>query len=202
MHLKLFLFSFIFCISLNAKECSPYYNPERFYEANEKLIELIDNNLFNKKLSFFGNSQELEKLGFVREKDYFISNHNHIRVNDYLYPSINGLWKYKLNDGKIDEINIAKIELYQYKDAQIAYELNEMYDNYWSDWVENGYEMQLTPEQTLFRYNDTYFSFSVYIYGVKGDSTPLKGTVINYWFKNYTKHVNKYIKCTKEKNDS
>ncbi len=46
-----------------------------------------------------------------------------------------------------------------------------------------------------FRYNDKYFSFSVYIYGFVGDTTPLKGTIINYWFKDYTKHVNEYIQC-------
>lgn len=62
--------------------------------------------------------------------------------------------------------------------------------------------MQLTPEQTLFRYNNDYFSMSVFIYGVDVDTTPLKGTIINFWFKNFTKEVETYKKCMKDKNDS
>jgi len=200
--LKLFVCCFIFWVSLGAKECSPYYNPERFYETNDEMNELIDNHISSKDLPFFGNGEKFEKLNFKKEKNYFISNDKHTIMKEYIYPISNGLWKYTTNNGKIDEMSIAQVELYRYKDAQIAYDINEMYGNFWADWTEDGYEMQLTPEQTLFRYNDTYFSFSVYIYGFKGDATALKGTVINYWFKDYTKHVNKYIKCMKEKNDS
>ncbi len=43
---------------------------------------------------------------------------------------------------------------------------------------------------------------SVFIYGIKGDSTALSGTVVNFWLKDYTKEVNTYIQCMKGKNDS
>jgi len=200
--IKLFFIGIILLLSLEAKECSPYYNPNKFYEASEHLIELIQTNVNQKGLNLFDKSTKYEKLQFKKENNYFISNKKHTKLNDYVYPSHNGIWKYTISENKIDEINIAQVELYQYTDTQIASELNDNFDNFWSDWTEDGYEMQLTPEQTLFRYNDKYFSFSVYIYGFKGDATPLKGTVINYWFKDYTKHVNKYIQCKKEKNDS
>lgn len=202
MRLKLFLTCFVFILTLNAKECSPYYNPERFYDANENLIELIKNNITDKGFEFFEESQTFKKLAFKKESDYYISTDKHIRLNEYIYPVTKGIWKYKKQNEQIDEINIAQIELYRYKDAEIAEELNQSYGEFWSDWIEDGYEMKLIPEQTLFRYNDKYFTFSVYVYGFIGDATLLKGTIINYWFKDYTKHVNKYIQCKKEKNDS
>ena len=55
--------------------------------------------------------------------------------------------------------------------------------------------MQLTPEQTLFKYNNFYLSLSVFIYGVIGDATKLKTTTVKYHFYNYTKEVNKHIIC-------
>jgi len=202
MFLKLFLGTLLLFVSLNAKECSPYYNPERFYDANDSLIELIEDNINQKGLELFGNSEKYKTLSFKKENDSYVSHDKHTRLNDYIYPASNGLWKYKIIKDKVDEISIARVELYRYSDAEIANDLNDTFENYWSDWLEDGYEMQLTPEQTLFRYNDKYFSFSVYIYGFKGDATPLKGTIVNYWFKDYTKHVNEHIQCMKEKNDS
>jgi len=99
---------------------------------------------------------------------------------------------------KVDEVNIAQVELYRFSDLEIATDINDEFGEFWGNWIEDAYEMQLTPEQTLFRYNNKYFSFSVFIYGVKGDATELKGTVVNYWFKDYTKQVNEYIKCKKQ----
>jgi len=189
-------------LSLNAKECSPYFNPDKYYDANDNLVELIQNNLHAKGLSLFGESSSFKTLNFKKEKDYFLTKGKLTVLKDYIYPTSNGLWKYKTNAKNITELSIAQVELYRYKEEEIAAEINDSYDNLWSDWIEDGYEMQLTPEQTLFRYNDKYFSFSVYIYGFKGDSTPLKGTVINYWFKDYTKQVNQHIQCKKDKNDS
>lgn len=187
----LLLQSFLF-----STQCSLYYSPKKFYEAPEMLIEILDEHLPKEVFPKNGFKKELIKNQEIIKEDSFIEQ------GDYIYPIENGFWKYKKKDNRIDEINIARVEIYRFSDFDIANTINEEFENYWNDYIENAYEMQLTPEQTLFRYNKTYFTMSVFIYGVKGDTTPLKGTVVNLWLKDYTKEVNAYIQCMKEKNDS
>ena len=132
---------------LFASDCSPYFNPNKFYEAPQYLQELLENTNINK-----------EKIEFI----------------------------------------IQKPELYQFRDSEIAQEINENFGGFWADWIEDGYEMQLVPEQTLFHYKDNYFSLEVFVYGVKGDATKLKATTVKYRFYKYTNEVNTYIKCNKK----
>ncbi len=182
--------------TMYANECSSYYDPKKFYEAPEALVEILDENFPNgifKNISF--QKEEIINKE-VLKKDSFI------RFGEYIYPTKNTLWKYKKINSKINEVNISRAEIYRFSDLDIANTINDDFDNYWNDFAENAYEMQLTPEQTLFRYNDAYFTMAVFIYGVKGDQTPLKGTTVNLWIKDYTKEVNTFIKCMKEKNDS
>jgi len=188
-----------FLLSFNllfANECSPYFNPEKFYETSESLTELLDENFPNGIFSKIKFNNQIRKDKEILKKDSFIE------VGEFIYPTISGLWKYKELNGKVDEVSLARVEIYRFADIDIANTINDDFDNFWNDYIEDAYEMQLTPEQTLFRYNNAYFTMSVFIYGVKGDSTPLKGTVVNLWLKDYTKEVNIYIKCMKEKNDS
>ena len=192
----LLIFSFNFS-NAKAEECSPYFNPEKFYEVPEALNEILDetfpNGIFSNEV--FENSQKIDEE-YLR-KDSFV------KSGDYIYPTKSGFWKYKKTskalENKITEVNLARAEIYRFSDIDIANTINDDFDNFWQDYIENAYEMQLTPEQTLFRYNNAYFTMSVFIYGVKGDSTPLKGTVVNLWLKDYTKEVNTYIKCIKGK---
>lgn len=193
--LKILVFLFSFCI-LYAHECSPYFNPEKFYETPESLTELLDENFPNGIFSNKKFNNEIKKNDEILKKENFVEN------GEYIYPTKSGFWKYKKINNKIDEVNLARAEIYRFSDMDIANTVNDDFDNFWQDYLENAYEMQLTPEQTLFRYNNTYFTMSVFIYGVKGDSTPLKGTIVNLWLKDYTKEVNTHIKCMKEKNDS
>ena len=193
---KLLLTLLILNSYLFGSQCSPYYNPNKFYEAPEMLIEILDEYLPQGVFPKNGFQKELIKNEEIIKRDSFI------KQGDYIYPIKNGFWKYKKKNEKIDEVNIARVEIYRFSDFDIANTINEEFENYWNDYLENAYEMQLTPEQTLFRYNNTYFTMSVFIYGVKGDTTPLKGTVVNLWLKDYTKEVNAHIQCMKEKNDS
>ena len=146
--MKLILLLVILINFAYADGCSPYFNPNRFYDAPEYLEELL--------------------------KDT------------------------KIDDKKI-KFTIQKNELYKFSDLEIANEINGNFKGFWSDWIEDGYEMQLVPEDTLFKYQNNYLSLSVYIYGVKGDATKLKTTTVKYEFYNYTKHVNEYIKCQRSK---
>ena len=143
----LLFFTFYFLPFTFAEECSPYFNPNKFYDAPEYLQKL------------------LADINFNKQKDKF---------------------------------NIEQKELYRFKDIDIANDINENFGGFWSDWIEDGYEMQLTPEHTLFKYNNFYFSLSVFIYGVVGDATKLKATTVKYYFYNYTTEVNKYMKCKKD----
>lgn len=143
---KLLLFIFITNF-LFASDCSPYFNPDRFYESPEYLQELLkDIDIDDKKIKF----------------------------------------------------TIEKKELYRFNESDIANEINENFGGFWNDWLEDGYEMQLTPEDTVFKYKDNYLSLQVFIYGVKGDATEYKGTIIKYKFYNYTKDVSQYIICKKK----
>jgi len=151
---KLFLIIFVLSSSVVATECSPYFNPDRFYKAPEYLTTLLKNKVIN-------NGQEF---------------------------------------------TIEKKELYRYSPIDIATEINENFQDsygvggYWRDWNEDAYEMVLIPEQTLFKYNKSYFSLQIVIEGVVGDATTLKGTIVKYNFYNYTKQVNEHIQCKKGKN--
>lgn len=193
---KILLFSMLLKSLIFANECSPYYNPEKFYEASEGLTEILEENFSNGIFSDISFKDKIIVNDEVIKKDSFI------KFGEYIYPTKNGLWKYKRIANKINEVNISRTEIYKFADIEIANSLNDDLDNFWDDFIENAYEMQLTPEQTLFRYNNTYFTMAVFIYGVKGDQTPLTGTSINLWLKDYTKEVNTHIKCMKEKNDS
>ena len=193
---KIILASVLLAASLFAKECSPYFNPEKFYETPDFLSDLIDENLGN--LELFGKKQNYSKLMFKeKNKNEFVN--NSIKYNQLEFPKKSGLYSFKTIGDKVDELAIASVNLYRYSDMEIAEEINNDFEGFWNDWIEDGYEMQLVPEQVLFNYKDKYFSFSVYIYGIKKDATKLKGTTIKYWFKDYTKQVNEYISCIEKK---
>lgn len=93
------------------------------------------------------------------------------------------------------EFAIEVKELYRFTPDAIAGDVNEYFEGFWREWIEDAYEMQLIPAQTLVRYKNNYFSLQVFIYGVEGDATKLKGTVVKYLFYNYTAQVNKHIQC-------
>ncbi|MFK2821600.1 hypothetical protein ACOJTA_01390 [Malaciobacter sp. WC5094] len=192
--MKIFMLTILFLGLLHSKECSPYYNPDKFYEAPEYLVNLIEEHLKNKPL--FGNKKEYQDFKLKEVKNNTFLN-EHIKNGEYIYPKKSGLFSYKIKDQNIDEISISIVNIYRYTDISIAEEINNDFEGFWNDWIENAYEMQLTPEQILFKYKDKYFTFSVFIYGIKKDATNLKGTSIVYWLKDYTKQVKKYIQCEK-----
>lgn len=193
--IKKIVSSLILASSLYASECSPYFDPDKFYEAPEYLGEVIDSSLNNLKL--FSNKESYEKLNYKLHDGKYIN--ESIKLKEYLYPKKSGLYSFKLKGNKVDEIEIATVNLYKSGDMEIAEEINNDFEGFWSDWIEDGYEMQLVPEQVLLQYDDKYFSFSVFIYGVKGDTTRLKGTTIKYWLKDYSSQVNEFIQCSKKK---
>lgn len=194
MKIVLFLLGVVFY--LNANTCKSYYNPDKFYEAPEFLQGLIDETL--NTLELFGSKISYLDSSFIKKDDFYFKNIKYKNIKEYIYPQENALWKLKTKNNKIDEINISRVELYNYDDSEIAQEINDNFEGFWQDWIEDAYEMQLLPEQTLFTYKEKYFTFSVFIYGVKKDATKLKGTVINYWLKDYTKEVQTYKQCIKE----
>jgi hypothetical protein len=102
------------------------------------------------------------------------------------------------NYDKNQELDIIKKEIYKLSASEVANNINNDFEEYWSDWVGDGYELYLKPEYTLFKYKEFYFSLKVIISGVIGDATKLKGTVVKYHFYNYNKEVNKHIKCKDE----
>jgi len=152
MFLKSLLLLLLFCSSLFSKQCSPYFNPERFYEAPDYLKELL------------------------------IQNNDKVNLRKFV---------------------IEKQELYKFTQEDIATEINENFEisegsgGFWNDWIEDAYEMKMTPEQVLFEFKNSYFSLEVYIYGVIGDATKLQATKVIYKFFNYTHEVKKYINCKK-----
>lgn len=199
--MKIFHLLFILSVTfLFSKDCSPYYNPERFYDAPQTLKELIEENI---KTDVLFSKKNLDAtFNFHQDINAYLLKDSYIKKGEYYFPRKSGFWKYKIKDKKIDEINISRAELYRFLDMDITNSINDEFENFWNDFIDDSFSTQLTPEQILFRYNDEYFSFAVLIYGVKGDSTPLKGTVVNFWFKDYTKYVNEFIQCNKENNGS
>lgn len=194
---KILILQILLLNLLFAKDCANYFNPNKFYEAPLYLQELIEENIENLELSLFGNKKEFKKLNFKETKNIFIKDDSFFTLKEYLYPIKSQLWKYKVKNSEVDEIEISKSEYYKLEDSEIANEINENFEQFWNDWNEDGYTMQLLPTHTLFSYKEYYFALSVFVYGFKGDASSLEKTVVNYNFKNYTKEVNTYIKCIK-----
>jgi len=192
--MKKFLFILLFISSLSAKDCSPYFNPEKFNYPPEYLQDLIDTHLGD--LELFGSKNSYKILDFkeINKSSYLGES---INYNQLVFPKKSGVFTYKVLNNKVDELTIANVNLYKYSDIQIAEEINNDFEGFWYDWIEDAYEMQLVPEQVLFHYNKKYFSLSVFIYGIKDDATRLNGTTIKYRLKDYTKQVNEYIQCMK-----
>jgi hypothetical protein len=143
--IKIYLLFIFILINLEAKECSPYFNPDRFYDAPEF---------------------------------------------ETLFKNIN------LSKQPI-EFDIEQKELYRFEADAIASDINDQYGEFWINWIADAYEMQLVPEQTLIHYKEYYFSLEVFIYGVLGDATKFKGTLVKYHFYNYTPQVEEFINCQK-----
>ena len=193
--LKNLLVISILKLTLSANSCAEYYNPEKFYDAPVFLQEIIENNLKGIEL-FSQNMEKIRSLKFKKLDNLYVNKYT--KYVEQVYPKKSGLFTYKLKNKKIDELSIAFVNLYKYSALEIADEINDDFEGFWNDWLDDSYEMKLLPQQILFKYKDKYFSFSVFIYGVKGDATPLSGTIIKYWFKDYTKEVNKYMSCSKK----
>lgn len=190
--LQLLLFNFLF-----SKDCADYFNPNKFYETPLYLQELIEENIENLGVSLFDIKKEYKKLNFTNTKNTFIKDDSFFTLKEYLYPIKSQLWKYKTKNKKVIEVDISKSEYYKLAEEEIANEINENFEQFWNDWNEDGYTMQLLPTHTLFSYKEYYFALSVFVYGFKGDASSLEKTVVNYHLKNYTKEVNTYIKCMK-----
>lgn len=192
---RIILIQFILLHILFAKDCVNYYNPEKFYEAPLYLEELIEENI--KGLALFAKKEDYKYLEFKKENNTYTKKDSFIKLKEYIYPIQSQLWKYKVKNNFIEEFDISMREYYKLEDSEIANEINENFEGFWNDWIEDGYSMQLIPTHTLFRYKDYYFALSVFVYGVKGDASSLKHTVVNYHLKNYTKEVKTYLKCMK-----
>lgn len=203
LRLKKYLILLLLLNYLSANDCSPYFAPSRFYDVPEELAKTLDNITSENNISLFGTLDQYQKLNFT-----YIKNNEYIKEKSFLkqvnmiYPTISGIWKYMVKNDKINEINIARSEIYRFSDIDAATDTNDRLGEFWNDWEADAYEMQLVPAQTLFKHKDYYFSFSVFIYGVAGDATNLKGTSINYRLLDYTKEVNEHIECKKTMNDN
>lgn len=187
----LLYYSFIPLSIIANSKCSSYYNPSKYYDIPQYFQDYLDENLNN--LELFGSAESYRVLNFKRQKNLYLN--EYIKLEDYLFPKNNGIFSYKIVENKVDEISFANINLYKLSAFEIANEINNDFEGFWSDWEENAYEMILVPQQVLFKYKNKYFSFSVFIYGVKGDATNLNGTIIKYSLKDYTKYVNEYNRC-------
>ncbi len=195
MFKKVLILEVILLSSLFAKDCASYFNPDKFYEAPSYLEELIEDNIKSLNIPIFGKIQEYKNLNFKKEKNTYIKENSYVTFKEYVYPQKSQLWKYKIKDGLVDTFDISKKEYYKFDDSDIANEINENFEQFWNDWVEDGYSMQLIPTHTLFRYKEYYFALSIFVYGFKGDASALDNTIVNYHFKDYTNKVHIFIKC-------
>jgi len=192
----------LFISSLFSKQCADQYNPEKFLDAPDRFGEIIDANLKNIKL--FASVKEYLKLHFKKmkicDKIYFVKKNSFIKKGDYIYPVKSGLWKYHINKyTKIDEIDIA--DVYNYKDSigSVSDEINSDFEGLWRRSGGSAYEAKLLPEDTQIRFGKKYIALSVYLYGLRDDSTELNTTVVDYHILNYTREVDKFMECS-EKN--
>ncbi len=198
-----YIFVVLFLITLSfSKQCADQYNPEGFFDAPQRLGEIVDSNL--KHLKLFAKAKEYKELHFgklkINNKIYFVKKDSFVKKGDYIYPVKSGLWRYHVDkNGNVDELDIA--DAFEYKDTaeSVANEINSDFNGLWSRWGGSAYAMKMIPDDAQIRYGSFYLSMTVYLYGVKDDATDLKNTTIDYHLLNYTNEVNGFIKCKKRK---
>jgi len=180
--------------SLFSQECADEFSPDKFGESPEFLNELIETN-FN-DIGFFGTKKEYEKLGYISKKGEFFKPDSYTTYRDYTYPSVNGLWSYKLNEkGNVDIVNIAQVELRKLDSLDLGETLSSDFDGAWRKWDGDSYEHYMIPEFVRFKYKDKYISIKVYFWGTIGDSARVDNSVINYQLIDFTDEVNGYTRC-------
>lgn len=177
-----FLSSYLF-----AQQCADEFSPKHFDESPSFFEDLVD-------ISHIGEGHK--KLGFIQKGDTFYKPKSYVLYKDYIYPTINGLWSYKVDtNGKIYEVNIAQIESQIMIDTVLADMINSDFEDVWIKWEGDSYEHYMEPEFVRFKYRGRYFSLKVVFWGVRGDSARVDKSTINYQIIDFTDEVKGYISC-------
>ena len=184
---KIILVIYFLNIYLFAGQCADEFSPQKFDESPSFFEDLVD-------ISALG--QKPNDLGFIQKGDLFYKPNSFIVYKDYIYPTVNGLWSYKIDaKGKIYEANISQIESGILSDTVLADMLNSDFEDTWRKWEGDGYEHYMEPEFVRFKYKDYYLSLKVVFWGVEGDSAKVKKSTVNYQIIDFTDEVNDYIRC-------
>ena len=186
--MKKSIFIFVILSSfMFAQQCADEFSPEKFEESPAFFEDLVDMSPLGKKYK----SPEFTKKG-----NTFYKSNSYITYKDYIYPTINGIWNYKVDsNGKIYEVNIAQIESGIMTDTVLSDMINSDFEDAWRKWEGDGYENYMEPEFIRFKYKDYYLSLKVVFWGVEGGSARVDKSTINYQIMDFTDEVNGYIKC-------
>lgn len=196
---------FLLAISLAAllakeSKCPDHYNPSWFEEPSDELVLLLEEYFDDKNIPFLPKKKEIQKLGLKDTLDYRVMElpHSTKPFKEMRYPVTEGIWRYEIYDRGITTTHLLLKEHIRYSELDAINLYNGLMGSYWNDYRVTGYEMTLQPEDTRVRYKDTYFEFNIKIYGLKNDATNLDVTHTDIIFRDYTKQVNKFIKCKEQ----
>ena len=183
---KIILITTVLVSFMFAQQCADEFSPEKFQESPSFFEDLVDETPLS----------ETKNLGFVEEEETFYKPSSYITYKDYIYPTINGFWSYKIDSsGKIYEVNVSQIESQRVESTALTDMINSDFEDAWRKWEGDDYEHYMEPEFVLFKYGKKYLSLKVTFWGVKGDSAKVKKSTINYQIIDFSDEVNSYKSC-------
>jgi len=174
---------------LFANECAGEFSPQKFQESPSFFEDLVDETPLSKT----------EDLGYIKKEGIFYKPNSYITYKDYIYPTTNGFWSYKVDkSGKIYEVNVSQIESERIESTILTDMINSDFEDAWRKWEGDGYEHYMEPEFVRFKYGKKYLSLKVTFWGVEGDSARVEKSTINYQITDFSDEVNSYIRCVSE----
>jgi hypothetical protein len=182
------------------KKCPDHYNPKWFEEPSDEIVLVIEEYFEDKKISFLPALAEIKKLGLspIGHAVWQLP-HSTQPYKDLHFPVTPGIWRYEQAAQNINTTHLLIKEHTRFSEIEAINVYNGLMGSYWDDYIVDGYEMTLKPEDTRIRYKDRYFELNVKLYGLKNDATGLNRTYTDIILRDYTHKVEQFKQCEEQK---
>jgi hypothetical protein len=182
--------------------CHDDYTANSFETAEDNLAEFIDEYFIAHKIPFLPTKKNIISLGLASTTSspdtYMATNAMLSAGGGRNYPSKAGVWKIYFSNKDISQTHILIKEPQRLGENRAFNTYNDLLGDIFADYDARAYIMTSQPEDLRYRYNGTYFTINISIYGTTSDATSLPKTVADVVLTNYTSWVHKNKECNKK----
>lgn len=190
---KLFLLAI--SISFVLANCHDDFAPRTFEESSDNLNDFLQEQFLDKNISFNLNKKDIKNLHLKIIKDGFEYPNSYIKTKIGNFPNHIGIYKIDKLYGNLQKIHILVKEPNRLTANEAFNTANDLIGNLFYDYNIDATKLNLKPYEARVYYKDSYLGISVEVYGVKGDATEIKQTLIDISIINYSNWVDEYKKC-------